>query len=77
MTDIDEYERIVSDNADKLIEKGYKQWRREKKKLRQDKKFISQEDRVRQIEENMLEQRTTKDSNQEHNTGADSRGVVG
>lgn len=54
-----EYNNIVSDKADKLIQKGYKQWRKERGQLKKQKKHISQEDRVRQIEEEMIEQGKT------------------
>lgn len=54
-----EYNNIVSDKADKLIQKGYKQWRKERSQLKNQKKHISQEDRVRQIEEEMIEQGKT------------------
>lgn len=55
----DEYNNIVSDKADGLIQKGYKQWRKERRELKSQKKHISQEDRVRQIEEEMIEQGET------------------
>lgn len=54
-----EYNSFVSDKADKLIQKGYKQWRKERRQLKNQKKYISQEDRVRQIEEEMIEQGKT------------------
>lgn len=49
----------ISNNADMLIAKGYKQWRKERRQLKNQKKYISQEDRVRQIEEEMIEQGKT------------------
>lgn len=46
----------ISNNADMLIAKGYKQWRKERRQLRKSKKYVTQEDRLREIEEEMLEQ---------------------
>ena len=46
----------ISNNADILIAKGYKQWRKERRQLRKSKKYVTQEDRLREIEEEMLEQ---------------------
>lgn len=46
----------ISNNADILIAKGYKQWRKERRQLRKSKKYVSQEDRLREIEEELLEQ---------------------
>ena len=46
----------ISNNADMLIAKGYKQWRKERRQLRKSKKYVTQEDRLREIEEEMLKQ---------------------
>lgn len=46
----------ISNNADMLIAKGYKQWRKERRQLRKSKRYVTQEDRLREIEEEMLEQ---------------------
>lgn len=47
-------EEQIAANADALIEMGYKKWRKERRQLRQQKKYATQEDRLREIEEDML-----------------------
>lgn len=41
----------ISANADKLIELGYKHWKKTKKKSKLNKKYATQEERVREIED--------------------------
>lgn len=47
-------EEQIAANADSLIEMGYRKWRKERRQLRQQKKYPTQEDRLREIEEDML-----------------------
>lgn len=53
---LEQLQERISANADSLIAMGYKEWRkRHKRKL---KRFITQEDRVRDIEESLIQDKT-------------------
>jgi len=52
-------EQEISKNADKLIELGYKKWRKQRKQPLPEKKYPTQEDQLRDIEDSLIHKECT------------------
>lgn len=55
VTDLEEFEKRVSANADALISVGLKEWYRTRRKHKPSKKKKGQEDQLREIEDKLVE----------------------